>query len=201
MIKNIAIFASGKGTNFSAIVAAVSRKLLQARIALLVCDNPQAPVIKKANRAGVRIIRAVRKDFATKKDFEAEIIRGLKEEDVDLIVLAGFMRILSPDFVRRYKNRIINIHPSLLPAFKGAHAIKEAFHYGVKLTGVTIHFVDEKIDHGPIILQTPVAISSKDTLESLEDKIHTLEHSLYPHAIQLLLKGKLKLSGRKVKTP
>jgi phosphoribosylglycinamide formyltransferase 1 len=200
MIRNIAIFASGRGTNFAAIVKAVSRKLLNARIAVLVCDNPKAPVIKKAGRFGIKTLLVAREDFMTRNDFETAIIRSLKEEKIGLIVLAGFMRVLSPGFVRRYKNRIINIHPSLLPSFKGAHAIKEAFGYGAKLTGVTVHFVDEQVDHGPIILQEPVRITATDTLRSLEDKIHSLEHALYPKAIQLLLHGKLKFSGRKVKT-
>ncbi len=199
MIKNIAIFASGRGTNFAAIVTAVSRKLLNARIAVLVCDNPEAPVIKKAGRFGIKTLLVAREDFTTRGDFEAQIIQALKKEKISLIVLAGFMRILSPSFVRRYKNRIINIHPSLLPSFKGGHAIKEAFGYGAKLTGVTVHFVDEQVDHGPIILQEPIRITAADTLRSLEDKIHSLEHTLYPKAIQLLLHGKLKLSGRKVK--
>ncbi|MFA5118592.1 MAG: phosphoribosylglycinamide formyltransferase [Candidatus Omnitrophota bacterium] len=199
MMKNIAIFASGRGTNFAAIAEAVSRKQLMARIAILVCDNPEAPVIKKAGRLGIKALIIAREDFTARGDFEAQISLALNKEKIDFIVLAGFMRILSTAFVRRYKNRIINIHPSLLPAFKGANAIKEAFAYGAKITGVTVHFVDEQIDHGPIILQEPLKVTTADTLKSLEAKIHSLEHALYPKALQLLLHGKLKFSGRKLK--
>jgi phosphoribosylglycinamide formyltransferase-1 len=140
-----------------------------------------------------------REDFATRNDFEQKIIQHLEENDIGLIVLAGFMRILGPDLVIRYKDRILNIHPALLPAFRGAHAIKDAFDYGVKVTGVSVHFVDEKMDHGPIILQAPVEIKEADTLESLETKIHKVEHKIYPQAIKLFIEGKLKLEGRKIR--
>lgn len=198
-MRNIAVFASGRGTNFSAIIGAVNEGLIKAKIALLVCDNPKAGAIARAKRAGIKIALVKREDFSDKKDFAAQIIAHLKENKIDLIVLAGFMRILSPQIIREYKNRILNIHPALLPSFKGAHGIKDAFDYGVKVTGVTVHLVDEKMDHGPIILQQEVKIAEDDTLESLEAKIHKLEHKLYPQAIKLFLEGKLKVVGRKVK--
>lgn len=197
-MKNIAVFASGRGSNFSSIVQAARIGAIKARISLMISDNPDAPVLKKARSASIKTALVERKDFPNKEKFEAAIIQLLQKEKIDLIVLAGFMRVLSPGFVRKYKNRILNIHPSLLPSFKGAHGIKDAYSYGVKITGVTVHFVDEKIDHGPIILQAAVEIDKNDTLESLEEKIHKLEHKLYPSAIQLYCASKLRVEGNKV---
>jgi phosphoribosylglycinamide formyltransferase-1 len=194
---NIAVFASGRGTNFAAVVRAVKRGKLSANISLLVCDNPKARVIGKAKRAGVEVFLIKRQDFASKRDFEERIIQRLEEAKIDLIVLAGFMRILSPEFVQRFK--ILNIHPALLPSFKGTEGIKAAFDYGVKVTGVTVHFVDEEMDHGPIVLQEPVRIKEDDTLESLEARIHKIEHKIYPQAIRLFIENRLKFEGRKVK--
>ncbi len=196
---NIAVFASGRGTNFAAIVRAVKRRKIFANISLLVCDNPKARVIGKAKRAGVQVLLIRRQDFASKRDFEERIIQRLEEARIDLIVLAGFMRILSPEFVQRFKFKILNIHPALLPSFKGTEGIKDAFDYGVKVTGVTVHFVDEEMDHGPIVLQEPVRIKEDDTLESLEARIHKIEHKLYPQAIRLFIENRLKFEGRKVK--
>lgn len=195
---NIAVFASGNGSNFAAIANAVKQKRLKANLALLVCDNPRAFVINRAKKAGIQTVLVNREDFLTKAEFEDKIIKRLKENDIDLIVLAGFMRMLSKEFVNLYKGRIINIHPSLLPAFKGAQAIKDAFDFGAKVTGVTVHFVDEKMDNGPVILQSAVKIEEDDTLETLEKKIHKLEHRIYPEAINLFIKGRLKAGPRKV---
>ena len=196
---NIAIFASGRGSNFSAIALAVKRGSIKAKLALLVCDNVKAKVLRKAKRAGVKAVLVKRGNFSSKSDFEKKIIGYLKENRIDLIVLAGFMRVLSPEFVNKFKGRIINIHPSLLPVFKGSEGIKDAFSYGVKVTGVTVHFVDELMDHGPIILQSSIKIEENDTLVSLEKKIHKIEHVLYPQAIKLFVAGRLKISGRRVK--
>jgi len=198
-MKNIAVFASGRGTNFSAIAQAVKRGDLKVNLALLVCDNPQAAVLSKAKRMKIKIALVKREDFASKNDFEEEIIRSLRENKIDLVVMAGFMRMLSSDFIKAYRDRIINIHPALLPSFKGAQGIKDAFSHGVKITGVTVHFVDEEMDHGPIILQKEIVIRESDTLKSLEARIHKVEHSLYPQAIKLIAQGKIKLEGRKVR--
>lgn len=188
---NIAVFASGRGTNFSAVARAVKKGIIKANLSLLVCDNPKAKVLGKAKRAGIKSVLVKREDFSSKEEFENKIIQCLQAEKIDLIVLAGFMRILSPEFVERYKGRILNIHPALLPSFKGTHAIKDAYEYGVRLTGVTVHFVDEEMDHGPIILQVPLRIKENDTLESIERKLHKIEHQLYPQAIKLWTEGKL----------
>jgi len=195
---NIAIFASGRGTNFGAIIKAVKSGKVKANLSLLVCDNPKAGAVARAKRAGVKIALVERKDFADKKDFEAKIIEHLEEHKIDLILLAGFMRLLTPEFVGRYRGRILNIHPALLPSFKGTQAIKDAFDYGVKVSGVTVHFVDDKMDHGPVILQKALPVQEDDTPESLEKKIHKIEHSLYTEAIGLFVEGKIRLEGRKV---
>ncbi|MDD3088836.1 MAG: phosphoribosylglycinamide formyltransferase [Candidatus Omnitrophota bacterium] len=194
----ISVFASGTGSNFLAIVKAVKSGLIRAEIAFLLCDNPAAPVIGKAARAGIRTLIVSRGDFSSRELFEAEVLYALRRGRVDLVVLAGFMRILSPSFVRRYRNRIINIHPSLLPSFKGARAIRDAFEYGAKVTGVTVHFVDEKTDHGPIIMQEEVKVGRNDTLAGLERRIHKAEHRIYPLAIDLFLRGRLRAKGRKI---
>lgn len=187
---NLAIFASGNGSNFAALVKAVRQKKIKAKFVALVSDKPEAYVVKRAQKAKITVILARREDFANRADFEAAIIQRLKEYKIDLIALAGFMRMLSPGFVKFYHNRIINIHPSLLPAFKGAHAIKNALDAKVSFTGVTVHFVDQEMDHGPLILQKKIKIKRTDTLSSLEKRVHALEHKLYLQAIQLILNEK-----------
>ena len=189
---NLAVFASGRGSNFLAIAKAIKQGTIKARLQLLVCDKPEALVIKRAQILGVQVVLVKREDFPSRLDFETAIMQRLKNYKIDLIVLAGFMRVLSPVFVKRYRNRILNIHPSLLPAFKGAHAIKDAFDSGVDSTGVTVHFVDKEVDHGPVILQEEIKITSKDTYASLEKKVHSLEHKLYPAAIKLFTTGRLE---------
>ncbi len=198
-MKRIAVFASGRGSNFSAISRAVKKGKIKAELALLVCDQPQAGVLAKAKRAKVNSALVKREDYASRDDFEKEIIRKLEENKIDLIVMAGFMRVIGKELIDQYRDRIINIHPALLPAFKGAHAINDAFDCGVKVTGVTVHFVDELTDHGPVILQSAVKIEESDTRESLAAKIHKAEHKLYPQAIRLFLEDKLKIEGRKVR--
>lgn len=196
---NLSVFASGRGSNFLAIAKAVKSGRLKANLVLLVCDNPRALVLEKAKKLKVKSVLVERRNFVNKSEFEAKIISALKQEKAELIVMAGYMRMLSADFVRKYRNRIINVHPSLLPSFKGASGIKDAFSYGVKVTGVTVHLVDEEMDHGPIILQKTVEIKETDTLATLENRIHQAEHDLYPQAIKLILQGKVKLSGRKTR--
>jgi len=194
----IAVFASGRGTNLQAIIRAVKKGRLKAEIALVVSDNKHAYALKRSQKAGIRTLVVDPQDYPAAHLQEAKIIEELEKEGIALLVLAGYMRMLSEDFVKRYPNRIMNIHPALLPAFKGSHAIKDAFDYGVKVTGVTVHFVDEKMDHGPIILQQAVPVRQEDTLASLEKKIHRIEHKLYPEAIRLFCEGKLRIEQRKV---
>jgi len=199
MKNNIAVFASGKGTNLGAIIDSIAAGKLRAHIALVVSDQRGAFALKRAKTAGINTLYADPKKFATKHDYEKFIIERLTKEKVRLVVLAGFMRILSPFFIKKYKNRVLNIHPSLLPAFKGAHAIRDAYRYGVKVTGVTVHFVDEEVDHGPIVLQGSETVSGLETIEELEKRIHKLEHKMYPAAIGKVLSGRLSIRGRRVR--
>ena len=183
-LKKLAVFCSGNGSNFEAVLKAARRGRLQAQVALMVCDNPKAFAVQRAVRHEVPLLVLSPRLFECRKSYEELIIRVLKSQSVDYVILAGFMRILTPYFIREFRGRILNIHPSLLPAFKGAHAIRDAFQAGVSETGASVHGVTEKLDSGPVIAQVKVKISKKDTLESLEKKIHRVEHALYPAAIQ-----------------
>jgi len=195
---NIAVLASGNGTNFEALVKAVKKKRLKAGITLLITDKDKAFVRKRAKRLGVKDIFIDPKKFKSRLEFDKEILKTLRREKAGLIALAGYMRIISPYFVRSFKNKIINIHPALLPAFKGTDSIARALAYGCKTTGVTVHFVDEKVDHGPIILQEAVTIRPKEKLKTLEKRVHKLEHKLYPLAVKLIVEKKLRIKGRNV---
>ena len=196
---NIAVFCSGHGSNFQAIVDASKTRLFDASITIMVCDNKKAFALERAKKENIKTLLALRENFKTREDFENKIINQLEKDNIELICLAGFMRVLSPEFVKRYKNRILNIHPALLPSFKGAEAIKDAFEHGVKITGVTVHFATKELDSGPIILQEAVRIEEDDTQETLEQKIHAVEHKLYPEAIRLVAEGRLEVAGRKAK--
>jgi len=193
-----AVFASGYGSNLQVIIDAVKAGEIKAELALVFSNNRKAPALERAQKEGIKTLFLDPKHYATPQSFERALVIHLKDEGVDFIVLAGYMRILTSFFVKTYSQKIFNIHPSLLPSFKGMQGIKDAFTYGAKVTGVSVHFVDEKMDHGPLILQEAVRIIEKDTLESLEEKIHALEHKLYPQAIQLFVDGHLKIKGRKV---
>lgn len=194
-----AVFVSGNGTNLQAIIDAVKRGEIKAEPALVFSDSRRAYALERAKAAGIRTLCLVRKDYATPQSYERDIVIYLKEAGVDFIVLAGFMKVLSPFFVKSYPNKILNVHPSLLPAFKGTRAVKDALTYGARVTGVTVHFVDDKLDHGPIIMQQAFKISNKETLESLEARIHKVEHRIYPKAVALFAEGRLKVTGRQVK--
>lgn len=195
---NIAIFASGNGSNFQAIADAVKKRRIKANLGLLVCDKPGAYVLERAKKLKINAFLVERKDFQSKEDYEKAIVRKLKEKNIGMVVLAGYMKIIGPDILKAYKNKILNIHPAFLPSFRGAEGIKDAFAYGVKITGVTVHFVDEEMDNGPIIMQAAVKVVENDTEESLAKKIHKAEHRIYPVAVRLFVEGKLKIKGRKV---
>ena len=182
-MKRIAVFASGNGSNFEAIAAACERGEIPARIALAVCDKPEARVVERAANHGVEFRP---KEYGSKADYEREIVRRLDAAQVDLVCLAGYMRLCGEELLGAYGGRIINIHPALLPAFKGAHAIRDAFEYGVKVYGVTIHGVDAWLD-GPIIAQRAFAYEGRD-LDELEAMVHAVEHPLYIETIGKLLK-------------
>lgn len=196
---NIAIFASGSGSNFEAIAKAIKRGNIKGQIVLLITDKEKAFARIRAKRLGIRDLYINPQDYQTRLDFDKAVIGILRKEKIELVALAGFMRIITPYFVRQYKYKIMNIHPAILPAFRGEHAIERAFAYGSKITGVTVHFVDEKIDHGPVILQEIVAIKKGMSLKQLTTAVHRLEHILYPRAIKLFTEKRLKIKGRHVK--
>lgn len=194
----IAVFASGQGSNFQNLLDASRAGELDAEIVLLVCDKPQAFVVERARQAGVECYLFDPKAYARREDYEAGISAELEKRHVDLVVLAGYMRLLTATLVEPYAGRMINIHPSLLPAFPGKNAIGQAWDYGVKVTGVTVHFVDGGMDTGSVIAQKTVEIAPDDTLESLEAKIHEAEQRLYPQVVSLFAKNRVRVEGRKV---
>ena len=196
MIK-LGVLCSGRGTDLQSIIDAIERGELDAKISVVLTDKPNVKALERAELAGIKNICVDRKNFFTRADFEAELLKNL--DGVDLVILAGFMRILSADFVRRYEGRLMNIHPSLLPAFPGAHAHRDVLAYGAKISGCTVHFVDEGTDSGPIILQAAVEVREDDTEETLAARVLEQEHKIYPRAIKLFIDGQLKIEGRKVR--
>lgn len=188
----IAVFASGNGSNFQAIVDAVAESKLDVTIGLLVCDRPQAAVIERARRAGIPLHVFNPQDYAAREQYEAEILHKLEAMSVDLVVLAGYMRLLTDTLVKPYAGRMINIHPALLPAFPGINAVKQAIDYGVKVTGVTVHYVDSGIDSGAIIAQRALEVRDEDTEKTLAVRIHQIEHEMYPQVIQAIREGYVK---------
>ncbi|MBF0483383.1 MAG: phosphoribosylglycinamide formyltransferase [Candidatus Omnitrophica bacterium] len=193
-----AVFASGNGSNLQAIIDAVKAGNIKAELAMVFSDNRKAFALERAKVAGIPTLCLVRKDYATPQSYDRDIVIHLKDAGIDFIVMAGYMKLLTPFFIKEFPNKIINIHPSLLPSFKGMQGIKDAFTYGAKVTGVTVHFVDDKMDHGPIIAQETVKIEEGETLAGLEEKIHKVEHVIYPKAVALFAEGRLKISGRRV---
>ncbi|MGN7471488.1 phosphoribosylglycinamide formyltransferase [Brevibacillus sp. SAFN-007a] len=199
MVRKLAIFASGSGSNFEAIVQAVQAgRLPGVEVALLVCDKPQAKVLERAERLGIEAFVFQPKEYASKAAFEAEIVAELQKREISLVVLAGYMRLVGETLLSAYEGKIINLHPSLLPAFPGKDAIGQALAYGVKITGVTVHLVDAGLDTGPIIAQVPVAVQDNDTAETLAARIHEVEHGLLVEVIGMLAEGRVKLTGRQV---
>jgi phosphoribosylglycinamide formyltransferase 1 len=188
--KKIAIFASGSGSNFQAIAVAAQNGTLHAEICLLVCDKPGAFAVERAEMLGIPALVIVPKSYPTKEAYEAEILQKLTSLDVEMIVLAGYMRLIGSTLLRAYEGKIVNIHPSLLPAFPGKDAIGQALAARVETTGVTIHYVDEGMDTGPIIASAPVKVVAGETRESLQKKIQRIEHNLYPEILEELLNGK-----------
>ena len=195
----LGVLCSGRGTNLQSIMAAVESGQIPAEIGVVLTDKPEAKALERAEKAGIPHFCVDRKACATKQEFEEKLAAKLKAHGVTLVILAGFMRILSPYFVREFAGRIMNIHPSLLPSFGGAHAHRDVLAYGVKVSGCTIHFVDEGMDSGPIILQAAVPVEDNDTEDTLAARVLVQEHILYPRAIELYLKGHLVVEGRHVK--
>ncbi len=188
MVTKIAVFASGSGSNFEAIVEAViNKKIKNAEITLLLTDKENIYAIERAKKYNIKTVTHIAKNFETKKHYEEEVLKTLKEEKIEFIVLAGYMRLIGETLLNVYEGKIINIHPSILPAFKGKDAIKMALDYGVKYTGVSIHWVDSGMDTGKIIDQEVVKIDENENYETLAKKIHKIEHKLYPDVINRIL--------------
>ena len=194
----IGILISGRGSNMVAIVDAVmSGEIADSEIAIVISDKTSAAGLEKAKACGVETLVIARKQ-RTREEHDAEIIDELKKRGVELVCLAGYMRLLSKEFVRAFPDKIINIHPSLLPSFPGLDAQRQAIEYGVKISGCTVHFVDERLDHGAIILQKAVEIVEKETAESLSEKILEHEHALYIEALKKIVEGNYRIIGRSV---
>lgn len=184
---NIALFASGSGSNFQAIVDAIEKEKLPITIALLVCDNSSAFVIERAHKHQIETLVLNPKSFKNKEEYEQVIVNELVNKNVTWVFLAGYMRIIGKTLLQAFHNKIVNIHPALLPSFPGAHGIKDAYDYGVKIFGVTIHFVDEGVDTGKIIDQESFKINGNESMDEIETRIHQIEHQLYPKVIKTLL--------------
>ncbi|MDD3713474.1 MAG: phosphoribosylglycinamide formyltransferase [Atribacterota bacterium] len=197
--KNIVVMASGRGTNLQAIIDATQSGFIPGKITLVISDNPDAFALIRAQKAKIPTLVLDFKSFTGKKAYEDELLKVLKKENPSIICLAGYMRIVGKAIISQFYYRILNIHPSLLPAFPGLDAQKQALEYGVKVSGCTVHFVDEGMDSGPIILQAPVLIKDNDTLESLSQSILEKEHEIYCQAIKMLLEDKLMVQGRTVR--
>ena len=183
----VAILASGNGSNFEALAHQFQAGLLPGELIFVFSDHHNAYVLERARRLNVCAFSFEVKEFANKAAYEKALLQLLQEQEIDLIVLAGYMRIIGQTLLSHYSNRILNIHPSLLPSFPALLGIKDAYEYGVKVTGVTVHLVDDGVDTGPIIAQEPVMILPEDSLESLEEKIHQTEHRLYPKVLRDVL--------------
>ena len=196
---NIAVFISGRGSNFLALLKNIEKGVLKnCHIAVVFSNNPNAKGLEYAEKAGIKTIVIPSKNRSDRIEYDRDIINALAEYNIDLICLAGYMRIITEELVEAYKNRIINIHPALLPAFPGLHAQKQALDYGVKVTGCTVHFVDGGMDTGPVILQKTVPVYDNDTEDTLSARILEQEHIAYSEALSLYAAGRLKVSGRKV---
>jgi phosphoribosylglycinamide formyltransferase-1 len=193
------VLISGAGTNLQAILDRIAAGRLDCSVRLVISNRPGVEGLRRAERAGVPVKVIDHKAFANREEFDTAVVSALREAEVELVVLAGFDRLLSPVLIGAFAGRIMNIHPALLPAFKGLHAQRQALEYGVKIVGATVHFVDEHLDHGPIIIQGAVAIGPDDTEEAVRERILQVEHDIYPTAIQLFAEGRLTIEGRRVR--
>jgi phosphoribosylglycinamide formyltransferase-1 len=196
---SLGVLASGRGSNFQAIIDAIEAGRLNASVKLLVVDNPGAFAVERAKKHSIEHLCIDPKDFTTKDDFFLKIAGELKARSVELVILAGFMRVVRKPLIDAFPIRIMNIHPALLPSFPGLHGQRQAVDHGVKISGCTVHFVDEGMDTGPVIIQAAVPVSPNDTEESLSERILKLEHRIFPEAIRLFSEGRLRVEGRVVK--
>lgn len=199
MSARVGILISGRGSNMVALVQAMIAGEVEAEPVLIVCNVPGAPGLEKAAALGVPTAVADHRDFPSREDHDRRLVELFREAEADWICLAGYMRMLSPGFLAAFKDRILNIHPALLPSFPGLQAQQRALEWGVKVTGVTVHFVDEELDHGPILVQRPVEVREEDTVEDLEARILETEHKAYPEALALAVSGRVRIEGRRAR--
>jgi phosphoribosylglycinamide formyltransferase-1 len=193
------VLISGSGTNLQAILDRVADGALACRVAVVISNRPAAAGLERARRAGVPTLVLAHRDHPSREAYDAALIEALRTAGVELVVLAGFDRIVTRVLLDAFPGRVMNIHPALLPAFPGLHAQRQALAYGVRIAGATVHFVDEQTDHGPIILQGAVAVHDDDTEETLAERILGIEHAIYPAAIRLFAEGRLQVQGRHVR--
>lgn len=198
MALQIAVLASGSGSNLQSIIDAVERGALEAEICLVLCNRTDAYALERARKAGIPTATILHTEFETREAFDTAMIAALNAAGAEVIVLAGFMRLLTPMFIQTFAGRIINIHPALLPSFKGAHGIADAVDYGVKLAGCTVHFVDECMDNGAIIAQAVVPCSTAESADVVQKRVLAFEHRIYPQVLQWIATKRVTLTGRKV---
>lgn len=198
MTLRVGVLASGRGSNLQALLEACARPGFPARVVVVVSDRERAPALDRARAAGVEALFLNPKDHGDREAYDLALVQALQARDVGLVCSAGFMRILSPVYIRAFAGRALNIHPSLLPAFPGLHAQRQALDHGVKIAGATVHFQDEGVDTGPIVLQAAVPVEPDDTVETLSARILVQEHRLYPEAVRLFAEGRLEIQGRRV---
>jgi phosphoribosylglycinamide formyltransferase 1 len=194
----IGVLASGRGSNFEAIARAVASGAIPAELAVLVSDRAEAPALSLARAHGIESLAIEAREHPGREAHDKAMLGALEERGVGLVCLAGYLRLLSPAFVRHFAGRLLNVHPSLLPAFPGLHAQRQALEYGVRVAGATVHFVDEGTDTGPVVLQAAVPVRGDDTEASLSARILVEEHRIYPDAVRLYAEGRIRLDGRRV---
>jgi len=194
----IGVLASGGGTNLQSIIDRCLDGSLDAEIAVVICNNPRAGALERAAQAGIATRCINHRDFSSREDFDTAVVSALQESGVELVVLAGFMRIITQTFIDAFPDRVINIHPALLPSFPGLHVQQQAIDYGARFSGCTVHFVDGGVDTGPILIQAVVPVLQDDTAETLAARILEQEHRIYPRAIQLIAENRVHINGRQV---
>ena len=194
----LAVLVSGRGSNLQAIIDSIDREELEAHLSIVISNTKDAMALKRAEKHGIKTIFIDPSNYSSSKEYDKALVLKLKEFSIDLICLAGYMRILGEEIIQTFEKKIINIHPSLLPAFPGLNAQKQAINHGVKFSGCTVHFVDSGVDSGPIILQTVVPVYDNDDEKSLSKRILEQEHYLYPKAIKMIQENKIRLNGRTV---
>jgi len=198
-VLKIAVLASGRGSNFQSIQDVIEEGKIKAKIVLLVTDNRKAQALERAGNHGIETLFLNPKEFSEREAFDSAIASALRKRQIGLVLLAGYMRVVSRNLIRPFKNKIMNIHPALLPSFPGLHGQADACNYGAKIAGCTVHFVDEGVDTGPVIIQAAVPAYDDDTEETLSARILRCEHKIYPKAVKLFAEGRLEVDGRKVR--